>query len=170
MVRKLLLLGILMEGKAHGYSLYDYVEHVMSFYKELKKSTAYYLLDKLEEEGYVTHEKGREGNRPEKTVYKITARGKEHFFKLLRESLGGYTQTSYGDDIGIAFINRIPKAEVAQLLAKKRQCITGELSKFRQVAGHGGGMQYVIDHNIVHLEADLKWIDGIIRDIEKADS
>ena len=41
MIRQLLLLGILMDGKMHGYRLNEYIKHTMSFYTDLKKSTAY---------------------------------------------------------------------------------------------------------------------------------
>lgn len=167
MIRQLLLLGVLMNGKMHGYRLNEYVKHAMSFYTDLKKSTAYYILEQLEKDGHVSHETEREGKRPERRIYEISEQGKTYFFKLLRNCLGDYTQTSRGDDIGVAFIDRLPPLEVKELLKKKRQEIEGQLEHFREIKDHGGSLQYVIDHNIAHLKVDLSWVDGILKDIGK---
>jgi DNA-binding PadR family transcriptional regulator len=167
MVKQLLLLGILMNGKMHGYRLNEYVKHAMSFYTELKKSTAYYILDQLEKDGYVSFELEREGKRPERRIYEITEEGKNYFLKLLRECLGSYTPTSFGDDIGAAFIDRIPPKEVRDLLIIKHQKIEDQLEKYKGIENHGSSLQYVINHNIAHLEADISWVDEILKDIGK---
>ena len=105
MINQLILLGILMEGNMHGYQLNDYVKHAMILYTDLKKSTTYFVLDKLEKEGYVSHEIEREGKRPERRVYEITQKGKVRFYELLRECISGYAPIHLTDDIGVAFID-----------------------------------------------------------------
>ena len=80
MIQQLLLLGMLLEGKVHGYRLNEYIRHTMSLYTNIKKSTVYYTLEKLEKDGYVVQETEREGKRPERRVYQITEKGKTYFF------------------------------------------------------------------------------------------
>jgi DNA-binding PadR family transcriptional regulator len=167
MVKQLLLLGVLMNGKIHGYRLSEYVKHAMSFYTDLKKSTTYYILDQLEKNGYVSYELEREGKRPERRIYEITRQGKKYFLKLLRDCLGTYTPTSFGDDIGAAFIDRLPPNEVHELLTSKCRKVKAQLKKYQEIENHGGSFQYVIDHNITHLEADISWIDGILKETGK---
>ncbi len=167
MIRQLLLLGILMDGKMHGYRLNEYVKHTMSFYTDLKKSTAYYILDQMEKEGYVSCEIEREGKRPERHVYGITEPGKAYFHELLRNCLAGYTPTSYGDDICVAFIDKVPPDEIHTLLEGKRQKIVARLETFKEHKGHGGGWKHVINHNIAHLKADLSWVDSILKEWKK---
>ncbi len=167
MIKQLLLLGVLMNGKMHGYRLNEYVKHVMSFYTDLKKSTVYYILNQLENEGYVSYELEREGKRPERRIYEITEQGGVYFYKLLRDCLSGYTQVSFGDDIGVTFIDRLPPKEARDLLISKRQKIEEQLEIYEGIQNHGGSLQYVMNHNIAHLEADISWIDEILKDIGK---
>ena len=169
MIQQLLLLGMLLDGKVHGYRLNEYVRHTMSLYTDIKKSTVYYTLEKLEKDGYVVQETEREGKRPERRVYQITEKGKAYFFDLLREHLKSYTRTYYADDVGIAFMDQLPTAEVRQLLAEKREKIQALLQQFRDVpTGHPEHWGYVIQHNIAHLEADLSWLGSVLSELDNA--
>jgi DNA-binding PadR family transcriptional regulator len=165
MNRQLLLLGVLLDGKMHGYKLNEYVEHTMGFYTDLKKPTVYYVLEKLEKDGYVQQKTERQGKRPERRVYQITHEGRTYFLDLLRQHLSGHEQTYYSDDIGIAFLDQLSKGEVRQLLAQKQEKILALLQQFREVPDHRGNWRYVIGHNITHLEADVAWLNSIIDEL-----
>ena len=166
MDRQLLLLGILLGGKMHGYKLNEYVEHTMNLYTDLKKPTAYYILEKLEKDGYVQQEVEREGKRPERRVYQITEKGRSYFLDLLREHLSGFTRTYYGDDIGIAFMDQLSTTEIRQLLVEKREKIQALLKHFQAHPDHGGNWRYIIRHNIAHLEADIAWLNDILNELD----
>ena len=168
MLQQLILLGILLGGKTHGYRLNEYVTHAMSLYADIKKSKVYYTLGKLEKDGYVEQETEREGKRPERRVYQITEQGSTYFLQLLRNNLGGFARTYFNDDIGIAFMDRLPKSEVRELLKKKREMTHSTLQQFREVPDHGGNWRYLIAHDVAHLETDLTWIDGMLNDLKKA--
>ncbi len=168
MVRQLLLLGLLLGGKMHGYKLNEYVTHAMSLYTDLKKPTAYYTLEKLEKDGYVQQEVEREGKRPERHVYQITEEGRPYFLDLLRQHLSGFTRTYYADDVGIAFMDQLPTAEARQLLAEKREKIQTLLQQFREHPKHGENWRYVVSHNIAHLEADLAWLNSVLSELDDA--
>jgi len=98
-------------------------------------------------------------------VYQITEKGKTYFFDLLREHLKSYTRTYYADDVGIAFMDQLPTAEVRQLLAEKREKVQTLLQQFREHPEHGENWRHVVSHNIAHLKADLSWISKILQDI-----
>ena len=170
MVRELLLLGVLLGGKMHGYRLNEYVTHAMGLYTDLKKPTAYYELEKLEKDGYVQHQLEREGKRPERRVYQITEKGRAHFLDLLRRHLSGFTRTYYGDDIGIVFMDQLPPAEAYQLLAEKREKVQAVLKQFQEHPDHGGSWHYVVRHNIAHLEADLAWLNSVLDELGDAET
>jgi DNA-binding PadR family transcriptional regulator len=165
MNRQLLLLGVLLNGKMHGYKLHEYVEHTMGLYTDLKKPTVYYILEKLEKDGYVQQKTEREGKRPERRVYQITDEGRTYFLGLLRKHLSGYERTYFGDDIGIAFMDQLSKDEVQQLLTEKKDKALALLQQFGEVADHGGNWRYLIEHNIAHLEADIAWLDNILDEL-----
>ncbi len=166
MVQQLILLGILQEGKMHGYRLNEYVTHAMNLYTDIKKSKVYYTLEKLGKDGYVEYETEREGKRPERRVYQITEKGKIFFLQLLSENLGAFARSYFNDDVGIAFMDKLSTQEVRELLEKKRVMIQSTLKQFKDVPDHGGNWRYVINHNVAHLEADLTWINSTISEIE----
>ena len=51
MERELLLLGFLRREQAHGYRLNEFIEREMTACTDIKKPTAYFLLDKMAHEG-----------------------------------------------------------------------------------------------------------------------
>lgn len=165
MVRQLLLLGVLLGGKMHGYRLNEYVEHAMGLYTDLKKPTAYYTLEKLEKDGYIQQELEREGKRPERRVYQITEKGRTYFFDLLRKHLSDFTRTYYVDDVGVAFMDQLPNVEIRRLLAEKREKVRALLTKFQELPEHVGNWRYVVKHNIAHLEVDLAWLDDMLSEL-----
>lgn len=163
MERQLLILGLLLNENMHGYQLNEHIEHTLGFYTDLKKPTLYYTLDKLEKQGYVRPQIEQEGNRPERRVYEVTAAGRAYFLDLLRRTLGDFAHVTYGDDIAIAFMDQLPAAECRRLLAEKRQKTQVVLDRLRSSPPHGGSFQYVIAHHITHLEAEVKWLDDVLK-------
>jgi DNA-binding PadR family transcriptional regulator len=162
MDRQLLLLGLLRRQEMHGYQLNEFIEEKMHFCIDLKKPTAYYLLDKLAQEGLVKEEQVQEGNRPPRRVYYITAQGEAYFFRLLRDNLAEHSPTYYPTDIGIAFMDQLPPEEVATYLGQKREKVMAELETLQHATGHSGPLQHVLDHNRRLLEAEVEWLDDLL--------
>ena len=156
-----------MEGKMHGYQLNEYVGHMMSFYTKLKKSVTYFTLEQLTKEGYVVYNVEREGKRPERRVYEITEQGKDYFYKILRECLCNYEPAYSHDYIGIAFMEKIESSEVKRLLNTKRMKIQTELEHLNETPAHPGSAKSILDHRLAYLNADLRWVNRILRNKSK---
>ena len=107
MERELLLLGVLRHGEMHGYQLHDFIEKNMAFCTDLKKPTAYFLLDKMQDNGWVAVKEAREGNRPQKRIYRLTAKGEAAFQELLRDNLSHFSSARTGSDVGLAVLLKI---------------------------------------------------------------
>jgi DNA-binding PadR family transcriptional regulator len=168
MDRQLLLLGLLRRQQMHGYQLNEFIEEKMHFCIDLKKPTAYYLLDKLAQEGLVKEVQAQEGNRPPRRVYHITAAGEAYFLELLRENLADHAPTYYPTDIGIAFMDQLPPQEVAAYLGRKREKVVAELEGLQNATGHSGPLQHVLDHNQRLLEAELEWLDDLLQNTDRS--
>lgn len=164
-IKELLLLGVLLQGRMHGYRLNEFVAHAMGMYTDLKKPTAYYALEKLERDGYVRREVEREGKRPERRVYEISARGRDRFHDLLRQHLGGFTRTYFADDIGIAFMDQLPTSETRRLLAEKREKVQDVLKQLMELPDHGGNWRHVVKHNVAHLITEAAWLDEVLSEL-----
>lgn len=162
MERELLLLGLLRQSEMHGYKIIEFIERDLAMCTDLKKPTAYFLLEKMEQRGWVTWTEEREGNRPPRRIYQITPNGEVQFQMLLRESLAKYEPHKFTDDIALAFADGLPPAELLDLLAKRREALRLIVEAVRLTPPHHGFVQLVIDHQRVHLESELGWMDELL--------
>jgi DNA-binding PadR family transcriptional regulator len=165
MSRELLLLGLLRRWGTYGYQLNDFLETRLAFLADLKKPTAYALLERLRRDGYVGVKPEREGNRPERRVYAVTPEGDAHFLQLLRRNLGEFSPPRFADAIGLYFLNTLSASEAQMLLEQRLAAIEDRLREFRpKVAGHRGlAVQPVLEHYVAHLEADRSFLAELLR-------
>ncbi len=164
MERLLLLLGLLRRQTMHGYQLNEFIEHNLALCTDIKKPTAYYLLDKLAQEGYISvvEEAPSQPGRPPRRVYRITPKGESYFLELLQNDLRNYEVRTLPGDIGIAFMDALPREQAHALLSERRAKIQQRLEEISQVSGHAGTLQLVIDHQIHQLQAELDWLQGVL--------
>ena len=167
MDRELLLLGFLRREQAHGYRLNEFIERDMAACTDIKKPTAYFLLDKMAKQGWMTVRETREGNRPPRRVYRLTAKGEAQYQKLLRENLADFIAAKFPGDVGLAYADDLEPQEVLPLLAERRAALAAQLAEIRQVPQHAGSLQLIVDHQVAHLEAELHWLDQVIAKFKK---
>ena len=162
MEKELLLLGLLRKQDMHGYQLAEFIEHTLSQCTDLKKATAYFLLDKMATSGWVTYEETREGKRPLRRVYHLTSEGEAAFQRLLRENLATYQTITFNGDTGLAFLEVLSPAETRLLLEQRRQEIEKQHAALKAVPIHTGSLQWIIEHQQRHLSAEMEWVDELI--------
>jgi DNA-binding PadR family transcriptional regulator len=161
MENKLLLLGLLRRQEMHGYQLFEFIDRNLGYCTDLKKPTAYYLLNKMAQDGWIEEQTYQEGNRPPRRVYHMTPAGEAAYQRLLRESLQGYSPVTFKGDVGLAFIDDLDPSEARQLLELRRAALQAALANVQAAPVHAGGMQRVIDHQFFHLQSELEWLDRI---------
>ena len=167
---ELLLLGLLRRWGTYGYQLNDFLEKRLAFLADLKKPTAYALLERLRREGHVGVKMEREGNRPQRRVYQLTPGGDALFLQLLRKNLAEFSPPRYPDAVGLYFLDTLPAGEVQALLRERLTAIEQRLAEFRpKVEEHRGlAVQPVLEHYVAHLEADRTFLAGLLRRQEGA--
>jgi DNA-binding PadR family transcriptional regulator len=166
MDKKLLLLGLLRHQDMHGYQLNEFIENTLATCVDIKKPTAYYTLNKMLEDGWVAFFQEQEGNRPQRRVYSITLEGEAAFQQLVRENLETYHPTQFGGDYGLAFMDAMPAEEARLLLEKRRAGLVEHLAEMENVPVHQGSLQWMIEHQTRHLQAELAWLDEVITRLE----
>lgn len=164
--RELLLLGLLRTQGMHGYQLLEFIETQMTYCVDLKKPTAYFLLDKMSAAGWISYEQGQAGNRPPKRVYHITPDGEAEFKRLLQENLASYIPSRFASDVGLAFLDALPGEQSLELLEQRHAVITEQLATARNAPPHPGGVQLLIDHQIHHLTSELQWLTDVIHRLQ----
>lgn len=168
--RELLILGLLKAQSQHGYKINEFIESNLGRVSDMKKSTAYAILKRLEEAGLVISTPGQEGNRPTKRVYSITPEGEARFHSLLREVLAGVNETTPPGDIGVMFLDHLPASEAAECLKQRLHKVERLLSAYQATPRHGAGIgvDLAIRHHICLLEADRAWLEETIGTLTQA--
>lgn len=162
MDKQLFLLGLLRHQNMYGYQLNEFIETTLATCVDIKKPTAYYALNKMLEEGWVMFVEEQEGNRPPRRVYSITPAGEAIFQRLVRKNLGMYHPTQFGGDLGLAFLDIVPREEARGLLGQRRAGLVAHLEELRAVPMHQGSLQLMIEHQTRHLQMELAWLDEVL--------
>ncbi len=159
--RELLLLGLLRKQEMHGYQLADFLDTHLSMFFDLKKATAYNLLGKMEERGWVASHEEQEGRRPLRRVYAITPDGEALFQDLLRESLPAHRPAAFPGNVPILFMDALPSRELEDLLEQRREAIREQMVALEAHLDHVG--HPLFDHKLLVLKAEEEWIGGLLK-------
>ncbi len=162
MEEKLLLLGIISSQKIHGYQMNQIIEKHLGMSSHFTKPTAYRLLNKMAEDGWVTYHEERESNRPPRRVYTITEEGEEVFLQMLRESLGGYQPAIFHGDVGLAFMHFLPTVEAVSLLEQRLAAIDEILEAHHEENEENSGHNIMLNHQLKHLITERDWLVNVI--------
>jgi DNA-binding PadR family transcriptional regulator len=166
MEKELLLLGLLRRQDMHGYHLAEFIEHNLADCADLKKPTAYFLLEKMAEAGWVSYETSQAGNRPLRRVYHMTSAGEAAFQELMRKNLAGFSPLYFSDDVSLAFIQVLPADEVSVLLEQRRALILARKESLEAAPRHPGTAQWMVEHQLYHLACELNWLDALLEKIK----
>ncbi len=162
--RALLLLGILKAQSQHGYQINEFIEQNLSRVTDMKKATAYAVLDRLSRNEYVSVKSEQAGNRPPRKVYTITSSGEELFLKLLRENLCSFDSPVFAGDIGLMFLDELPRVDALECLSQRLDKVDRQIAIYRQAPphGHGLGVDLALDHGLHLLRANREWLANTI--------
>ena len=114
------VLGLLVDGERSGYDLLRQADRSVGFFWTPAKTQLYAVLRKLVANGFATARHVRQSERPDKTLYRITAAGEER----LRDGLEQVQSTVNKNplELRIFFGNHRPlEAVVADLEAVRDQ-------------------------------------------------
>ncbi|SFE72171.1 DNA-binding transcriptional regulator, PadR family [Alteribacillus iranensis] len=166
----MLLLGLLMSQSQHGYQIHDFIEKNLPFLSDMKKPTAYALLDRLSREKYVDVTVKSEGNRPPRKVYSINEKGKKYFYQLLSENLSSADSLFYEGDIGLMFVDHLPQEEILRYLHNRREALIMKQDVISRVPSHEykKGVTLAFDHKRKMLEAELSFIQEALATLQES--
>lgn len=171
---KLVILGLLMEGPKHPYEIQQIVkERGMDCYIKFAKGSLYYAFEKLQGQDLIeVAEVIRDTNRPEKTIYRITEKGKEQFQQLLTEQARERIQVTNPLHAALAFFKYGNTDELLQVLEAKSAETERSLSAMQALYDNKAGVidrasLYIIKGVMEHLKTELKWLNDIKEDAKQ---
>lgn len=168
------MLGILVEGPTHPYHLHlQLKKRTMSFPHPVSRATLYNLIRFLKENDWVAAATPtRSGNRPEKTVYSLTAAG---FKELVRRLYQEITTPGAGDARFIEAVSHVgalgPRRAASALKRRVlRLAVQIEEGEAMLASAHRAGTPrlFVIEAEYVlqMKRSERDWVRSIILQIE----
>ncbi|GMB09664.1 virulence activator alpha [Thermolongibacillus altinsuensis] len=167
---KLVILGLLMEGDKHPYEIQQIVnERHMKHYIKLAIGSLYYAFEQLEKQGYVeVTDIIRDTNRPDKTVYRITDKGKEYFEQLLLEEMAKHEHVHRSIYAALSFAAYADSQKINNVLQKRIEETKALLEKMRQLYERKRKEEnvaklklYIMTGVIMHLETEIQWLEQL---------
>ncbi len=122
---ELALLGLLAEGPAHPYSL-DIKLREGSSSTEVAFSSIYAALDRLEKLGLVASRPDAGARGKARRVYRLTATGRAELRTAARESLTRPLAGARPNDLGVANLLMLPRADVLVAITEARKSLSEE--------------------------------------------
>ncbi len=171
---KLILLGILFEfpKPIHGYEIKKVINQwAIGEFTEISYGSLYYNLEKMEKEGLLSSRKEKDSERPERTLYHITEKGKTELIVMIRKNFFEIQPIRYPLDVGLLFMPILSKSEIIEAIDKRIQYIQ---KKNKEHKGLIDTLKrkipffaiYIIKHHYAHWEAELKWLQELKEEVE----
>jgi DNA-binding PadR family transcriptional regulator len=164
-----MVLGLLREGDMHPYEMMRLLrarrdDRLVT----IQNGTFYHTVARLQRAGLVD-EIGidRDGNRPERTTYRLTSAGDGAVEEWIRGELGRIDRPG-PFRVALAEAHNLPLDEVLALLDGRRMLLAAALAELRrgltEASARGAEEQYLIEarREEALLEAEQKWQDGLL--------
>ncbi|MBV9164000.1 MAG: PadR family transcriptional regulator [Pseudonocardiales bacterium] len=164
-------LALLNERERHPYDMQreirlrqkDFVAGLPhSLYRAIERLTR----DELIEPAETT----REGNRPERTVYRITDEGRQEFYSRIGQLISAPALDSPSFAVALSFAGYFPDTSILHALTARVPQLEGEiagLSAVSQLAGAHVQRVALLEQEYLHAirVAELKWTKSVIEDL-----
>ena len=170
----LIILGLLMEKPMSAYEMAHIIDsQIIGHLIKISPPTVYKNIKALHEKGRLTAETIREGEQPEKKIYAVTEKGKEHFLQLMGYFSSKLTPFFLESNAFLLNIDKLDKRrglKMLQNLKKHIEDVQGWIKRHEREAGEKGiffaGLAIIKQHRMM-LDSLATWIDEVIEDYQK---
>ncbi|MDG9702967.1 PadR family transcriptional regulator [Streptomyces sp. DH37] len=167
---RLPLLALLAAGPAHGYELKQALEKLLgAAYPQPNVGQIYVTLGRLEKSGLIEGEDVTQSTRPNKRIYRLTEAGREAVLAWFEEP----TDEPRVRDEFFMKLALAPQAGLADQIAlinkQRRQYLNTmrELSRLAAAEDRDNRVaQLLIEGAMLHLQADLDWLERCQEELE----
>ncbi|WP_231384286.1 PadR family transcriptional regulator [Cellulomonas sp. URHD0024] len=168
-----LILALLHEEPMHPYQVHHtLVERGDTRLVRVNAGAVYHGIERLEKEGLVEAAAvERSGNRPERTIYRITDAGRSAFAARLTSFLGDDHPSYPLFPVGLAEAHELASDGVVAELTRRHHRETARMDALRQAHGRlrtlGLPRRYLLDveHDLAILAAEVAWLDRTLQEL-----
>jgi DNA-binding PadR family transcriptional regulator len=167
----LTVLALLAEKPCHPYEMQMLIRQRRKDYAVGSARTLYRAVARLERNGLVEAvEISRVGNRPERTVYQITARGSEHFAGQLGDLLAVPREDVPAFTAAVGLLAHLAPRAAEQALQTRTVLLEGQIADLEiQLRGMGDRLHRLLLLELEYLlairRAELGWVTGLAADV-----
>jgi DNA-binding PadR family transcriptional regulator len=167
-------LGLLSEQPCHPYEIQRLLKERHKSYAVGKTRTLYRAIEELEAAGYIEPlETSREGKRPERTVYRITAEGSEELENWLVDLLSTPVDETPVFQVAVGLLGYITEERARKALANRvvslRAKVTALDATLKMAQDDLGLPRLVLlelEHATALATSEIDWIQSIAADME----
>ncbi|UCG70328.1 MAG: PadR family transcriptional regulator [Thermoplasmata archaeon] len=174
-IAKMVVLGALENlGRGSGYDIIQELNRKkIDRWTGIKKGSIYHALRELKKEGAVREvEQTKVGRYPEKTIFQITAKGKDLFDSLQEQAFLGLFPHFYGFKIALKFNTRRSAKEIKKFAERAIDVID---QQFAAMDDHLGSLDkssklyktdsFFIKHEKMLFGAEKEWIKDAVKNL-----
>lgn len=173
MKAELLILGVLHRGNFHPYEIKRRLKNAMvECYTDVDVGTLYYAIRQLEKSGLIRAvRRERVARGGVRTVYGLSASGKQRFQQLLHEQFaasGPVAETLYGPMLFLHFADVHLVADLLRTRITQLEESIREIAEIRKQLGSvpATGALHLMKHIELQRRLDRKWLQGVRADVE----
>ncbi len=165
---KFALLGLLTRGPKHGYDLKNELEQALGGHWEINFGQIYTTLARLERDRLVEVIAEDQDGRGKKT-YRISAEGRKDLGAWFRGPVEKPRQLRDEFFIKLIISRLAGEPDPAGIIDRQRQAYLTQLRELTAMTSRTGGpdIELMIEGAILHLQADLRWLDLCEERIER---
>jgi DNA-binding PadR family transcriptional regulator len=159
---KYALLGLLAQGPRHGYDLKNAFETMLGGTWPLNIGQVYTTLSRLERDGLVESKVVHQDLLPDRKVYSLTSAGQEELDRWLTEPTRGTIRLKDEFFIKLLVHQLVASDGSPALIWKQRQVYMqtlAQLTGLRADPSLEPATVLLLEGAILHVEADLEWLD-----------
>lgn len=166
-------LALLAERPMHPYEMYQLlIQRHEDRVVKVRPGSLYHKVHWLESHGLVrSTTTEREGNRPERTIYEITAAGRETLALRVAEMLAAPVNEYPEFPLAIGEAHNLPKDTVVELLGRRLALLEADLDELeggiRETEAKQVDPAYLLNVSYSHAiqTAEVKWLRQLLIDL-----
>ncbi|MCJ7717828.1 MAG: PadR family transcriptional regulator, partial [Anaerolineales bacterium] len=162
---------LIQEQPAHGYALYEQIRSTpeLSLIWQVKRSKLYYLLEKLETEGFLSVTISSQGPYPDRKIYQLTSAGNKALDDWLNSPVMSSRYVRLAFLSKLYFLLRINKKGALDLIIEQKEICEGWLQnlegQYQSVEGKNFISSQVFLFRIGQIQSMIHWLNNCREEI-----
>ncbi|MFF4418673.1 PadR family transcriptional regulator [Streptosporangium sp. NPDC001559] len=170
---RMFVLGALLRGPMHGHQIRRQAQlDRTELWTDIKAGSLYGALHRLVAEGAIEVVRTEQAAGPARTVYALTAAGREEFIALRDRTLREVRLRPDPVDLALHYADDLTEEKLRALIGDRRDALVARLTAWRhqreQAEPYLRGLEpMTFDHTTARLRAEIAWHESLLEQLPK---